>query len=500
MNIKRAKEQIKNAMTVYYTKDELGNYVIPLEKQRPVFLIGPPGIGKTAIMEQIAVELKVGLVSYSMTHHTRQSAIGLPFISSKVFKNKSYDITEYTMSEILASVYELMEESGIDEGILFLDEINCVSETLSPLMLQFLQYKIFGRHKLPEGWIIVTAGNPPEYNNSVHEFDVVTMDRLKIIEVEPDYETWKEYAYKAGIHGAIISFLDVKQDCFYSVESTIEGKRYVTPRGWEDLSRMLHLYEEHSLEVNEDLIVQYLRNPKISKEFAAYYDLYKKYQSDYQIVEILSGRASESLKEKASKAKFDELYALMGLLLDNIGTDLRSVIKEKELLESYKKSISEYQVAQNPDSTPREILETIIKKENDKIEINNLSGAFSRDERIMKQKTISFLEDIVIHINGEEDYKKSFKIIKKDFDKEVKSHMDSVEKAKEKLSHFFAFVDECWGEGQEMLIAVTELTANYYSACFISTYGCDEYFKHNKSLLFQERHLEISKEIESLGL
>ena len=64
--------------------------------------------------------------------------------------------------------------------------INCVSETLAPSMLQFLQYKVFGRHQVPEGWVIVTAGNPPEYNKSVREFDVVTLDRLKILEVYSD--------------------------------------------------------------------------------------------------------------------------------------------------------------------------------------------------------------------------------------------------------------------------------------------------------------------------
>ena len=50
MNIKEAKEQIKNAMTAYFARDEFGNYVIPVERQRPVFLMGPPGIGKTAVM------------------------------------------------------------------------------------------------------------------------------------------------------------------------------------------------------------------------------------------------------------------------------------------------------------------------------------------------------------------------------------------------------------------------------------------------------------------
>ena len=70
MNIKDAKEQIKNAIVAYFTKDEYGEYRIATEDQRPVFLMGPPGIGKTAIMQQIASELGVGLVSYSMTHHT----------------------------------------------------------------------------------------------------------------------------------------------------------------------------------------------------------------------------------------------------------------------------------------------------------------------------------------------------------------------------------------------------------------------------------------------
>ena len=108
MNIKQAKEQIRNAMTAYFTKDQFGNYKIPIEKQRPIFLMGAPGIGKTAIMEQIAAELGVGLVSYSMTHHTRQSALGLPFISHKTYRGKDYEVSEYTMSEIIGSVYDLM--------------------------------------------------------------------------------------------------------------------------------------------------------------------------------------------------------------------------------------------------------------------------------------------------------------------------------------------------------------------------------------------------------
>ena len=191
MNIKRAKQEIENTIKAYLQKDDYGDYLIPSIRQRPILLMGAPGIGKTQIMEQIARDCEIALVAYTITHHTRQSAIGLPFILEKEFGGKKYSVTEYTMSEIIGSVYEQIEKTGCREGILFIDEINCVSETLAPTMLQFLQCKTFGNQQVPEGWIIVAAGNPPEYNKSVREFDVVTLDRVKKIDVEPNFSVWK---------------------------------------------------------------------------------------------------------------------------------------------------------------------------------------------------------------------------------------------------------------------------------------------------------------------
>ena len=186
MNIKEAKQELLQTIQVYTRKDSNGHYLLPSVRQRPILLIGPPGIGKTAIMEQAARECGIGLVAYTITHHTRQSAVGLPVIVKKNFQGKEYSVTEYTMSEIIASVYEKIEETGCKEGILFIDEINCVSETLVPTMLQFLQNKTFGTHPVPSGWIIAAAGNPVEYNKSAREFDIVTLDRVKRIDIEPD--------------------------------------------------------------------------------------------------------------------------------------------------------------------------------------------------------------------------------------------------------------------------------------------------------------------------
>ena len=502
MNIKEAKEQIKNAMTAYFTKDGFGGYAIPIEKQRPVFLMGPPGIGKTAIMEQIAAELGVGLISYSMTHHTRQSALGLPFIVQKNYGGQEYDVSEYTMSEIIASVYDMMEETGLREGILFLDEINCVSETLAPSMLQFLQYKVFGRHRVPDGWIVVTAGNPPEYNNSVREFDIVTWDRLKRIDVEPDFGVWKEYAYLSSVHPAIISYLDVKHSYFYKIESTVDGKSFVTARGWSDLSDMIKLYEKHGLKVDNALVSQYLQNKKIARDFAVYYDLYMKYKSDYQIGEILSGKASEEIKRRAKAAKFDERLALLSLILDGVNEGMRAVANEEEMLSALLACLKEVRAGlSNSAADAVKLLGEKASAVRAKIEKGKASSSLSAEKRHTLNLTAAALEEeaALIERNGRPTGAEAFALLKKDFDSRVAALKRNAEAAGKKLSNAFAFLEEVFGEGQELLILVTELTINAHSSRFISRYGCKEYFAHNKELLFYERRKELIEELGDLN-
>lgn len=503
MNIKQAKEQIQNAMRAYFTKDQFGSYLIPIERQRPIFLMGPPGIGKTAIMEQVASELGVGLVSYSMTHHTRQSALGLPFIEKKTYSGTVYSVSEYTMSEIIASVYDMMERTGLKEGILFLDEINCVSETLAPAMLQFLQYKIFGRHRVPDGWIVVTAGNPPEYNNSVREFDIVTWDRLKRIDIEPDYDVWKEYAYKKSIHAAILTYLDIKKSDFYKIETTVDGKSFVTARGWSDLSDMIKLYEQHNITVDEKLVAQYLQNRKTAKEFAIYYDLFNKYKSDYQVDKILAGTPPAEICERAKAAKFDERLALLGMLLDAISNELKKVSLAEQTLTETLNSLKNLRMElARPNTDAYVLLHKQIDILEKKLQTGKLSSTLSADAEYACRSTMAVLNNMApilaekVPATGED----AFKLLKVEFDKHTKALKTQAEVAGRQLSNVFLFCEEAFGDGQEMLILVTELTISYYGSRFISRYGCKEYFNHNKELLFYERQKEIIREIENLEL
>lgn len=502
MNIKEAKEQIKNAMVAYFTKNEDGEYLVPIERQRPVFLMGPPGIGKTAVMEQIAAEMGLGLLSYSMTHHTRQSALGLPFIQHKIFNGEEFDISEYTMSEIIASVYEMMEATGVKEGILFLDEINCVSETLNPIMLQFLQYKIFGKHRVPDGWIVVTAGNPPEFNNSVREFDIVTWDRLKRVDVEPDFDVWKEYAYAKRVHPAVLTYLEIKKADFYKIESSIDGKQFVTARGWDDLSQMIKLYEMHDIKVDEKVIGQYLQNKQIAKDFAVYYDLFNKYRSDYQVDTILKGMASKEIKDRAINARFDERLSLIGLIMDSVNNYVREVNDQESIITDLMTELKAFKAdITGKKAVPADVLNELSKKIKKEITDGKKAASMSQEQAARKKKVANILINMASSVGAETDAEKAFKEVKKDFDQMVKNLKKQSEEAGEVLTNMFLFAEEVFGAGrQELLIIVTELTANPGCARFISRYGCKEYFKHNKDLLFYERQQEIDKVIEKLKL
>ena len=334
MNIAQAKEEIKHTVQAYLNKDTEGKYKISPIRQRPILLIGPPGIGKTQIMEQIAEECGVGLVAYTITHHTRQSAVGLPMITQETYEGETYSVTEYTMSEIIASVYRCMRDEGKKEGILFIDEINCVSETLTPAMLQFLQCKTFGNRAVPQGWIIVAAGNPPEYNKSVRDFDMVTLDRVRSIEVEADLDIWMKYAADRHIHGVILSYLQLRKKNFYRIETDVDGLRFVTARGWEDLSVLMQAYEELDIPVTEDVILEYLRLPEVAEDFYAYYELYRKYRDDYGIGEILRGQAQPAVFERLMKAGFDERLSVVNLLLDALKEPLCELFETKRFTDT----------------------------------------------------------------------------------------------------------------------------------------------------------------------
>lgn len=503
MNIAEAKQQIKDTVDAYLAQDETGAYVIAPSAQRPLFLLGAPGIGKTAIVEQVANELGVGLVPYSMTHHTRQSALGLPFIVEKTYGDTSFQVSEYTMSEIIASVYDYMEATGRKRGILFLDEINCVSETLYPSMLQFLQFKTFGRHQVPAGWVVVCAGNPPEYNKSVHEFDVVTLDRLRKLETEPDLDAWLSYAHATGVHPAIISYLDVKRDHFYSVESTPSGKTFVTARGWDDLSKVIRLFEAQGKPVNRTLIEQFLQNDQIADRFAQYYLLFSKYRSDYQVASILQGDVSDEIRSRARAARFDERLALIRLILDGLGSRLSNVLESE-------------QVALELRDALRELKPRILSGDEPAAKILN-AAADALDADATKRVSLDMADDVEMRparlaasslreyasaceqaqaVEGEA----AFAVVAERYGTRTSELQESVGAASAMLDNAFAFVEAEFSDDREMAAFTAELAARRETSQFISRFGSETYYAHAGSAQEKSAQQALLARIEALDL
>ena len=498
MNIKRAKEEIEHSIHAYLSKNEYVEYRIPAIRQRPLLLIGPPGIGKTQIMEQVARECKVALVSYTITHHTRQSAVGLPFIREKEFGGKTYSVTEYTMSEIIASVYEKIEQTGLKEGILFIDEINCVSETLAPTMLQFLQCKTFGNQKVPEGWVIVAAGNPPEYNRSVREFDVVTLDRIKKIDVEADFSVWKEYAYQAGVHQAVISYLELKKENFYRVETTVDGKMFATARGWEDLSQMIGVYEDLGLPMDREVVYQYIQHWKIAKDFANYLELYYKYQKDYKVEEILQGHITEEACDKIRRAAFDEKLSVIGLLIARLHEYFRKSSEVDTLVTELYEEMKQVKGRMETEQVSS-ILEDLCLQYEAETEQLKKAEQLDKDSlhrRMQIQQRLESYRDEVktAHLDGKE----AFACIREKFAAETQQREQIIDATDQMLNYAFDFMERTFGDSQEMVIFLTELNTDYYAVWYVDQNGCDRYYQYNKSLLFSERQKGIMQELNEI--
>ncbi len=498
MNIKEAKIEISNTLRAYHRKDEEGNYLYPLVRQRPILLMGPPGIGKTAIMEQVSQECNVGLVAYTITHHTRQSAIGLPRIEERTYGGKPVSVTEYTLSEIIASVYDCVERTGKKEGILFIDEINCVSETLAPTMLQFLQNKTFGSHKVPDGWMIVAAGNPPEYNKSVREFDIVTLDRVRKIEIDVDCDVWMEYAWKHQIHGAILSYLSIKKENFYLVENTVDGKFFVTARGWEDLSEILKSYEALQVTVTEALVVQFLQKEEIARDFAAYYQLYGKYGTDYGIPDIVEQKLEpEAYEEKLSMAQrgsFEERFTVVNLVLAyfnglfaDYGRSDGNLVLLHEALKYFKTFLA--------GQTDMDCMEGFIGKRRDSLAVKVQAELISEKERIRENWVLKKLDAYRLVLRKEHVTKKEegFDRVRQMFREEIELRRQTVENIGRQLQMAFHFLEDSFGDGQEMVLFVSGLTRNEQAMEFISVHGCEEFLRFSESLLYRKREEELKQ-------
>ena len=368
-------------------------------------------------------------------------------------------------------------------------------------MLQFLQCKMFGNHEIPQGWVIVAAGNPPEYNKSVREFDVVTMDRVKKIEVEPDFAVWKEYAVKNQLHPAVISYLSTRTANFYRMETTVDGRTFATPRGWEDLSQMLVVYEKLGKKMDREVVRQYIQHEKIAKDFANYLELYEKYQMDYQLEAVLRGEIDDALKKKASHASFDEKLSVVSLLLSRVRNAFADVLrgqKRIDLLYGQLKELCEGLTEEggtNPLAFVKQTTEAFAKE----YETKKKAELLTRLEERIYRDVLGLLEKDVWDLAQEGSGAEVFEKIRDWFGTLQDQQEQEETAASQMLEYAFDFMEEVFGSGQEMVIFVTELNSDYYTVQFLQQYECERYYRYNRQLLVDESSQAIEEQLRQMG-
>jgi hypothetical protein len=289
--INEAKQEMMTGIRAYYATDGKGRYIYDPVNRLPFYLFGAPGIGKTEITKQVADELGIGFVSFSVTHHTRNSMIGLPVISD-LENGEKY--TQYTMSEVIAAVQRKVEE-GFEKGILLLDEFNCASETIMPIMLAFLQTRNIGLFTLPEGWVIVLCGNPKEYNSSAKEFSAAINDRVRRMEIVPEEGEFFKYAEENGFNPFVMEYLKLYPHNMYKVTVNGDASETVTLRGWENLSRTMDAYKAMGSNLTPHTVRQFIKSDKISADFWNYYRLHSNDFDSKKAEQIINGKYGDDV-------------------------------------------------------------------------------------------------------------------------------------------------------------------------------------------------------------
>lgn len=330
---------------------------------------------------------------------------------------------------------------------------------------------------------MLQAGNPPEYNKSVRDFDMVTLDRVRYISIEADYQVWKEYARDVHIHDALLSYLELHPNNFYRVETDVDGMNFVTARGWEDLSSLLKVYEAGELAVTEEVIDEFIHHPDIAEDVYAYLEIYRKYNEDYGISDILSGNVKKSVYKRVFDADFDERITVVNLLLSGLTVVFSDVARERKMVQLWYEFLKEYRKSQRSTEEQHALYNSAVEQFSKNMEILKESSLILPKEYYIRQ-------DVLKHIKGD------FDTVMDDFTEESEKLSTMEDAAGEKLNHAFDFVEDVFSDGQEMLVFVTELTITPEISGFLAENECEKFDIYNEKLMVGSNRTRLLKELE----
>ena len=225
------------------------------EAQIPTFVWGPPGIGKSSIVKQVAEKNGYEFIDLRLSLMDPTDLKGIPF----------YDKDEH---QALWAPPSFLPREG--KGILFLDELNSAPPAVQASAYQLILDRKVGEYTLPDGWAIVAAGNREGDRGVVYRMPSPLANRFVHLDMDVSVEDWRDWAFKSDIDRRVIAYIGYKSDDLFSFDPTKNEKSFATPRSWEFVSSVLKssmdeklLLETISGAIGKERAVQFLSFAKV---------------------------------------------------------------------------------------------------------------------------------------------------------------------------------------------------------------------------------------------
>lgn len=233
-------------MSVKKIVDELGdayakiiNSNVPINRFPSVMLWGPPGIGKSQAIKQLA--LKLSKKTGKITNITDARLLLFNPIDLRGIPTAN---AEKTLAVWLKPKIFQMDESNDTINILFLDELTAAPQSVQAAAYQITLDKVVGEHKLPDNCIVIAAGNRVTDKSVAFKTPKALSNRLLHIEVEENFESWKAWAIENGLNDKVIGFLSFRQSHLNGFDSSTDDLAFATPRSWELVSNLLNYIDD----------------------------------------------------------------------------------------------------------------------------------------------------------------------------------------------------------------------------------------------------------------
>ena len=321
-------------------------------KKRPVFLWGPPGIGKSDVVAEIAEELGGAIIDLRMAQMEPTDIRGIPFFNKdngKMDWAPPVDLPD----EEFASQYPIV--------VLFLDEMNSAPPSVQAAGYQLILNRRVGKYKLPDNVVIVAAGNRDSDKGVTYRMPMPLANRFIHLEMKADFTSWQNWAVNHNIHKDVVGYLSFAKQDMYDFDAKSSSRAFATPRSWCFVSDLLDDDMDVDTQFNliagcvgEGLAVKFSAHRKISGRLPEPADILSGKVKDLAVKEISAMYAltiamcyelkdateNKTVDQKQFHVMADNFFSYM---MNNFETEL-VVMGAKIALKTYKLPIEPMQL------------------------------------------------------------------------------------------------------------------------------------------------------------